>query len=57
MGDVHRGGPDVPGEGGYFEPELFAQVGVKIRKWFVEQEQADAAHERPGQGHSLLLAA
>ncbi len=37
MGDVHRGGPAVAGEGGYLQAELFTQVGVEIGERFVEQ--------------------
>jgi len=57
VGDVHRGGAAVAGQGGDLDPEPLAQVGVEIGQRLVEQQQAGPGHHGASQRDPLLLAA
>ena len=39
------------------EAHLLAQLGIEITEWLVQQQRARFRHQRPGEGHALLLAA
>ena len=55
--DVEERDADIALQRGEVALEVLAQLGVERAEWLVEQEHLRLQHERPGQGHALLLAA
>ncbi len=57
VGDVEEGGADLALDPGQLDPQLRPELGVERREGLVQQQDAGAAGERPGDGHPLLLPA
>ncbi|MNS37884.1 hypothetical protein D3C72_701170 [compost metagenome] len=57
MGNEDETGADLPVDALQLGLQLFAQVLVQCRQRFIEQQQFRFEHQRPGNCHTLLLAA
>ena len=57
VGHVDDGHPQGPLDAPHLELHLLAQPPVQGSQRFVHQNQARLEHQRPGDGHALLLAA
>jgi hypothetical protein len=57
MRHVQEGDADLRLDPLQLELHLLAELEVERAKWLVQQQHLRLVDERPGQGHSLLLAA
>ena len=57
VGDINEGDTDLALEVLEFELHLLAELQVESTQRFIQQEHLGPVHQRPGQGHPLLLAA
>ena len=55
VGDVHHRRDELAVQTRQLYPGLDAQLGVKIRKWLVEQEGERLAHDRATECDALTL--
>ena len=57
MGDEDRGQTQRLLQLADLQLHLLAQRGIQVRQRFIQQQHVGFDHQRPGQGHALLLAA
>ena len=55
MGDINRGDTNILLQVANEKPHLFAQFGIEVGQWFIEQQDTRLYDQCPGQRYPLLL--